>query len=108
MDIAIIGAGGIGGFVGGMLSRAGHEITLVDQWYEHISEIQKNGLKIKTQSEKLLAKPRALHISELQQECRVFDVAFIAVKSYDTEWATMLIKNYVAKEEGFFVGGSSG
>ena len=48
MDIAIIGAGGIGGFVGGMLSRAGHEVTLVDQWYEHICEIQKNGLKIKT------------------------------------------------------------
>ena len=34
--IAIIGAGAIGSVVGGMLTRAGRDVTLVDQWPEHV------------------------------------------------------------------------
>jgi 2-dehydropantoate 2-reductase len=46
---------------------------------------------------------KALHLHEVQ---RLFkepvDVAFICTKSYDTEWATMLIKQYLAPD-GFVV-----
>ena len=30
--IGIMGAGAIGSVVGGMLTRAGHDVTLIDQW----------------------------------------------------------------------------
>jgi 2-dehydropantoate 2-reductase len=47
---------------------------------------------------------RALHLTEVQQFCkeRPIDIAFICVKSYDTEWAVHLVKQYMAPD-GFFV-----
>ena len=34
--IGIMGAGAIGSVVGGMLTRAGHDVTLIDQWPAHV------------------------------------------------------------------------
>jgi len=44
--IAIIGAGAIGCVVGGMLTRAGRDVTLVDQWPEHVEAMKKIGLRL--------------------------------------------------------------
>ena len=41
--IAFLGAGAIGGVMGGSLSRAGHDITLIDTWPAHIEKIQTDG-----------------------------------------------------------------
>ena len=101
--IGIIGAGGIGSVVGGMLSRSGQDITLVDQWPEHVEAIKKNGLVVETQSGRYVTHPLALHIHELQSVDEPFDMIFIAVKSYDTEWATTLGLRYVHPEHGIFV-----
>ncbi|MDC0253040.1 hypothetical protein OAK52_02635, partial [Chloroflexi bacterium] len=46
--------------------------------------------------------PKAIHINNLQGIKEKFDIGIIAVKSYDTEWATHALKNYV-KDEGYFV-----
>ncbi|MGH8648955.1 MAG: ketopantoate reductase family protein, partial [Burkholderiales bacterium] len=47
---------------------------------------------------------RVLHITDLQGMVkeRPFDIAFISAKSYDTEWATLLIRQYLAPD-GFVV-----
>ena len=34
--IGIIGVGSIGSVVGGMLTKAGHDVTLIDQWPDHV------------------------------------------------------------------------
>lgn len=101
--ILIIGAGGIGGVVGGLLSESGQDVTLVDQWVEHVEQIKRHGLVVETPSNRHETHPRALHISELAQEQVPFDMAFIAVKSYDTDWATMLARPYVDPQDGVFV-----
>jgi 2-dehydropantoate 2-reductase len=101
--ILIMGAGGIGSVVGGLLSEGGHDVTIVDQWVEHVEEIKKNGLIVETRWKKHHTKPRALHIYELAQEDKPFDMAFIAVKSYDTDWASMFVKPYVDPVNGIFV-----
>lgn len=101
--ILIMGAGGIGGVVGGLLSKGGHDITLVDQWVENVEAIKKNGLTVETRWDTYQTHPRALHLYELQGEDEPFDIAFIAVKSYDTDWATMFVKPYVHPEHGIFV-----
>ena len=44
--IGILGAGAVGGVVGGELSRAGHDVTLIDQWPEHVIAMNTNGLKV--------------------------------------------------------------
>ena len=101
-SIGVFGAGAIGGVVGGFLSRAGHDVTLIDTWVEHVDQINKNGLIVTNQEASYRCKPKAVHINKLQEIKEQFDIGIIAVKSYDTEWATYALKNYV-KEKGFFV-----
>ena len=90
--IGIIGAGAIGGVVGGLLTRAGYDVTLFDHWVEHIDAMKQNGLRL---SGPLIGDIRvpvnAKHLYEAQEISKPFDLGFVAVKSYDTEWASAFI-----------------
>ena len=44
--LAFVGAGAVGGYVGGHLHRLGHDVTLIDPWPEHIEAIRKRGLEL--------------------------------------------------------------
>ena len=46
MRIALVGAGAIGSVMGGLLSRAGVDVTLVDMFKEHVDAINANGIRI--------------------------------------------------------------
>ena len=98
--IAFVGAGAVGGYVGGHLAAAGHDVVLIDAWPEHVEAIRANGLALTgvTPEESVTAHPRMMHITEVQALAkeRPIDIAFVSVKSYDTEWATMLIRQYLA------------
>ncbi|MFN0070693.1 MAG: ketopantoate reductase family protein [Chloroflexota bacterium] len=95
--LAFMGAGAVGSFVGGWLADAGHDVTLIDPWPEHIEAIKRDGIKISgTQGEKT-ALPRALHLHEVQSLAKdPVDIAFVCTKSYDTVWATTMISQYLA------------
>lgn len=99
MRIAVVGAGAIGGYLGGMLSRAGYDVTLVDQWPEHVEAMKHQGLRITTANGEYRVPVKAIHIHELQKQ-EPFDLAILSVKSYDTAWACTLIEPYL-KPEGF-------
>src|SRR5262249_8877509 len=47
---------------------------------------------------------KALHITELQKISKdaPFDIAFVCTKSYDTEWATVMVRQYLSPH-GFVV-----
>ena len=45
MNIGIIGAGGVGGYLGGMLAQAGHRVTLIARG-AHRQAINSYGLKV--------------------------------------------------------------
>lgn len=47
MRIAIIGTGGVGGYFGGKLAKAGYDVSFLARG-EHLKAIQKNGLTIKS------------------------------------------------------------
>jgi 2-dehydropantoate 2-reductase len=47
MKIAIIGTGGVGGYFGGKLARAGYDVTFLARG-EHLKAIQQNGLTIRS------------------------------------------------------------
>jgi len=103
--IAIVGAGALGGHVGGYLARAGRDVTLIDAWPDHVMAMRAHGLTLAglTAEENFTQKVRAIHITDVQAEAkRPFDVVFIAVKSYDTVWASAMMLDYVAPG-GFFV-----
>ena len=44
--IGIMGAGAIGSVVGGMLTKADYDVTLIDQWPPHIEAMKANGLTL--------------------------------------------------------------
>lgn len=102
-----IGAGAIGGYVGGHLARLGHNVTFVDPWPAHVEAIRADGLRLTglTEPENVTVRAPAMHVTELQslsKAARGVDIAFVSVKSYDTEWATAMIAPYLA-EGGFVV-----
>jgi 2-dehydropantoate 2-reductase len=100
--IGILGAGAIGSLVGGLLAKIGHDVTLIDPWFEHIAAIQERGLLIKNppESEKgdVLTHPTAVHFKDLSSIDELFDMGFIAVNSYDTDWAAVCLNRYVKPE----------
>jgi 2-dehydropantoate 2-reductase len=103
MRIGIIGAGAIGSVVGGMLTKAGHDVTLIDQWPAHVETMRKNGLRLSGTCGDHVIPVKALHIYEAQAISEPFDAVFISVKSYDTEWATHLGVQYLKKPNGVVV-----
>jgi 2-dehydropantoate 2-reductase len=105
--IAVVGAGALGGYVGGYFSQQGEDVTLIDMWPENIEAIRARGLELDgvTPEEKFTVRNlKTMHLTEVQSlsKQKPIDIAFVAVKSYDTEWATMLIKPYLSPE-GYIV-----
>ena len=98
--IVVVGAGAIGGYTGGNLAHNGFDVTLVDPWPEHIETIRKDGLSLEgiTPEESVVARPKTLHLTEVQKLAkeRPIDIAFVSMKSYDTEWATTMIRQYLS------------
>jgi 2-dehydropantoate 2-reductase len=96
--IAFIGAGAIGGYVGAHLARSGLDVTLIDQWPEHVDAIQRHGLRFSGTLGEYAIRVPALHLHEVQSLAKKpVDVAFICTKLYDTEWAAMLIRQYLSE-----------
>ena len=104
--IAIVGAGALGGYVGGSLAHLGMDVTLIDPWPENVETIRAKGLELDglTPAEKFTVKGvKILHLTEVQALAKQpVDVAMVAMKSYDTAWATHLILPYLSAE-GFVV-----
>ena len=104
--IAIVGAGALGGYVGGNFAHQGLDVTLIDPWPENVETIRSRGLELDglTPAEQFVVKRvRMLHVTEVQGLAKTpVDVAFVAMKSYDTLWATALIAPYLS-EQGFVV-----
>ncbi len=101
--IVVFGAGAVGGYVGGHLSRAGENVLLIDPWPEHIDYIKENGLHFSNPVEEYTVQVPCMHLHEVQSlDKDPVDVVFISTKSYDTEWAAAMIKQYL-KPDGFIV-----
>jgi len=101
--IAVVGTGALGGYVGGYLAHQGRDVTLIDMWPENIEAIRARGLELDgiTDEEKItVTRAKTMHVTELQSLCKQppIDIAFVSVKSYDTEWAAALIKPYLAPD----------
>jgi 2-dehydropantoate 2-reductase len=98
--IAIMGAGALGGYVGGSLARLGHDVTFIDPWPEHVETLRSRGLELDgmTPEERFTVKNvTILHVTEAQALARTpVDIAMVSMKSYDTLWATALVAQYLS------------
>jgi 2-dehydropantoate 2-reductase len=98
--VAIVGVGAVGGYVGAHMTHAGVDVTLIDAWPDNVQAMRSQGISVSGMNGAgtVHTPVRALHISDVSQLVREqpFDIVFIAVKSYDTKWATQLIAPFVA------------
>jgi 2-dehydropantoate 2-reductase len=100
--IAIVGAGAVGGYSGAHMVQAGEDVTFIDPWPAHVEHMRQHGLRVThaMKEPEFTVPVRALHVTDAQQLAKEqpVDVAFVCMKSYDTAWATMLIRQYLAPD----------
>jgi 2-dehydropantoate 2-reductase len=96
--LLFIGAGAIGSYLGAFLSRAGHDVTLVDPWAEQVEAIRDRGLSVTGPHDPFVARPRAVHLHEAAALPRDFEIAFVAMKVYDAAWATQLALRHLGPD----------
>lgn len=107
MKIAIIGTGANGSCIAADLTNAGLDVTLIDQWPEHVKKMQADGLKITMPNEILETKVKAINLCNVCTLNEKFDYIFIIVKAYDTRWICSLIEPYLS-ENGLAIGLQNG
>src|SRR5437763_2570002 len=83
MKIAVMGAGAVGCYYGGMLARAGHEVTLIGR-AQHVEAVRRNGLRLET---KAFDQSFRMEASEEPSGVRGAKLVLFTVKSPDTERA---------------------
>lgn len=94
LKVAVMGAGAVGCYFGGMLARAGHDVTLIAR-PQHVEAINRDGLHMDTKTfdehvrVKASSDPAAIKGAQLVLFC---------VKSGDTEAAGEQIKPHVGKD----------
>ena len=100
--IVIVGAGAVGGYAGAHMVQAGEDVTFIDPWPAHVEHMRKHGLRVThaMKEPEFTVPVRALHVTDAQQLAKEKppDIAFVCMKSYDTAWAAMLIKQYLAPD----------
>ena len=100
--IGVLGGGAIGGTIGGYLTRAGYDVTFIDPWAAHVDAMNQNGLRVTAADEEFTTPVKAVHLGDAGSISLPFDLVFLAVKSYDTVWATHFILPYL-KPTGIIV-----
>ena len=81
MKFLILGAGSLGSIYGGMLDIAGHDVTLVARG-ENFNVLKNDGLTIRTAEGEI---KRQIKVVSAPNQVDAVDVAFLTVKSRDTD-----------------------
>jgi 2-dehydropantoate 2-reductase len=92
MRIAVMGAGAVGCYYGGMLARAGHDVMLIGR-PQHVEAIERQGLRLETRTF-----DEHIRVSASTEASAVQGAQFVlfCVKSTDTESAAGAIKPHLA------------
>jgi len=94
MRIAVMGAGGVGGFFGAKLAQGGHDVAFVARG-THLAAMRERGLTVKSALGDIhLPKPA---VTNDPAKLGPVDVVLFAVKLWDTESAAEAVRPLVAK-----------
>ncbi len=105
--VAILGAGANGASIGVDLTKAGHDVVLIDQWPEHVQAMRERGARIEMPEETLVQKVRAYNLCDVCTFTQPFDIVLLLMKAYDSRWACQLIEPYL-KSDGLVAGVQNG
>jgi 2-dehydropantoate 2-reductase len=91
MKIVILGAGGVGAYLGALLARSGHDVLFVDRWQDHIGAINHRGLEV-TGQETFTVSAGAVTPHEPGLWLST-DLLILATKTVDTDAALGAVAN---------------
>ena len=84
MRIAMMGSGGIGGYLGALLAQAGEDVTFIARG-AHLEAMQRNGLELQSPLGNI--KLRHVRATDKPGDIGVIDTIVFAVKLYDAQSA---------------------
>ncbi len=87
MKIAVVGAGGVGGYFGARLAHAGEDVHFLARG-AHLAAMRERGLRIGSVLGDLDLKPADTHATDNPADIGPSQVVLFTVKSYDTESAS--------------------
>src|SRR5574341_168455 len=89
-----MGSGGIGGYFGGLLARAGEEVACIARG-AHLEAIQKHGLQVKSVAGDFHVRPKVTHNPSAVGPV---DLVLFCVKAYDTEAAGKQVRPMIGPQ----------
>jgi 2-dehydropantoate 2-reductase len=93
MRIAVMGAGGVGGYFGGRLAQAGHEVTFIARG-RHLEALREQGLSLRSPAGDAVIR---VHATAQPAEAGEAQIVLFAVKLWDTESAAEQLRPLVAR-----------
>ena len=100
--IAVLATGANGCCIAADLTRAGLDVSLIDQWGAHVEAMRANGLTITTREGAYNVAVKAYHLSDVCTFAEKFDIVLLTSKAYDSRWLSEFIKPYLA-DDGLLV-----
>jgi len=95
MRLAVVGVGGTGGYFGGLLARAGREVTFIARG-ETLTVLRTRGLTVKSKVEGPFTV--AVHATDTPSEVGPVDLVLFCVKAYDTTEVANMIRPLVGAD----------
>ena len=95
MRIAVFGAGGIGGYLGGRLAEAGEEVVLIARG-EHLQAIREHGLKVDSIKGDFVARPALA--TDNPAEVGPVDAVILAVKAWQVNDAAEAMRPMIGPD----------
>jgi 2-dehydropantoate 2-reductase len=90
--IAVMGSGGIGGYLGARLAQAGEDVIFIARG-SHLEAMQQKGLRVESPLGEIVL--RHVNATETPADVGFVDIVVFAVKAYDTESAAAAIVSLV-------------
>jgi len=94
MRIAVLGSGGIGGYYGALLAKAGHDVSFIARG-AHLEAMQQRGLTLRTPDGDSTIPVTAVADT---RTVGAVDLVLFCVKSYDTEPAAQALAPLMARD----------
>ena len=91
MQIAVMGAGSVGGYIGGMLARGGHDVSLIARG-AHLAAIRENGLRVVRDHEEFTVNCTA---ADDPWEVGPVELVLLTVKTYQNSEAVAAMASMV-------------
>jgi 2-dehydropantoate 2-reductase len=95
MKIAVVGVGGLGGYIGGRLAQSGQDVTFLARG-QRLAALRRNGLQVRNPDEEFMIQP--LQATDNPAEVGPVDLILFCVKTYDVETAATPLRPLLGPE----------